>query len=722
MYFPTDFAIPEKKPKESNNEGLTKEDLVLCSNCGNKQTPASINCIDCNKSYCQLCDNVIHSITVFSNHTRNQINKVKREENAEEKQIQHFCEVHEESLVTLYCPECEKLICLDCLVESHQKHGVIKPEKACELYFQPKEMIEACELIKNSSNLMNENHEILLKEKNNLTKQKKEAYAKITQKSKILYQEVENKIKSLRAEVDNKIDVQIINIDKKIVTLEKNKKIEKNIKTNISNIKKAIQNSDHTHWIKNALNIKRLAKISSKKIELPTIEKQYFQDDLDITTSLNSIKKITILNNNATKKENIELISSKNEKIKIKFNLLDKNDKEIEREEGEIKGIEKEDMGKRSISQTITEELKKNQSKWAEKEKHQQKKGGEKEGGGEKEKGVKKVELLTPSEFVFVARSSLIRNLFLEIDNEIEMHDVQKKRRYGDTVRLKMKFLASSNIKTYLSEIDLVAIMERERRKKQKENKNKNEINNEKQKEKGKGKEKENKIEKEKEKEKEKEIDGNQDEKKYDGSLTLHKRGPKKIINVYDILDNFKIAFFYPEMNYDSKQKIITFNGTYDHPITIKSKKLLSPNILNYFLYFEVKLLEMSENTAFGVGAVPYNHLLMGMPGWRDSIGYHSDDGKCFINDGFGDKYGPLFNINDIVGLAINFKDKYAFYTLNGQKLNVVGKGNKLFQNFIAPAFGWNHGSVKFQINLGSSPFAYDIENDKNIKKRSFFF
>ena len=68
------------------------------------------------------------------------------------------------------------------------------------------------------------------------------------------------------------------------------------------------------------------------------------------------------------------------------------------------------------------------------------------------------------------------------------------------------------------------------------------------------------------------------------------------------------------------------------------------------------------------------------MPGWyKGSWGYHGDDGKLFIENGYGvepsEDFGApgTFCAGDVVGVGLNMNTGTGFCTRNGKKL-AMGK------------------------------------------------
>lgn len=73
------------------------------------------------------------------------------------------------------------------------------------------------------------------------------------------------------------------------------------------------------------------------------------------------------------------------------------------------------------------------------------------------------------------------------------------------------------------------------------------------------------------------------------------------------------------------------------------------------------------------------------MPGWyRAAWGYHGDDGALFHNNELGTPYGPTYARGDVVGCAIDFTSKSAFFTKNGDR---VGEGESYFIPFRLVSF-----------------------------------
>uniref|UniRef100_K3W6V9 F-box domain-containing protein n=1 Tax=Globisporangium ultimum (strain ATCC 200006 / CBS 805.95 / DAOM BR144) TaxID=431595 RepID=K3W6V9_GLOUD len=77
-----------------------------------------------------------------------------------------------------------------------------------------------------------------------------------------------------------------------------------------------------------------------------------------------------------------------------------------------------------------------------------------------------------------------------------------------------------------------------------------------------------------------------------------------------------------------------------------------------------------SDMSSIGVGT-PRFRLMDKQPGWdRQSFGYHGDDGRFYHNTGYGQHFGPSFDIGDTVGCGVwrdtQTSHSSVFFTNNG--------------------------------------------------------
>ena len=93
--------------------------------------------------------------------------------------------------------------------------------------------------------------------------------------------------------------------------------------------------------------------------------------------------------------------------------------------------------------------------------------------------------------------------------------------------------------------------------------------------------------------------------------------------------------------------------------------------------YFEVKLIKASQEgvVRVGIGLGHYSYSGDSMPGWStDGIGYHSDDGKLFHEEGKPELtvYGPICGVGDVMGCGADFEEGSldrvrVWFTKNGE-------------------------------------------------------
>lgn len=98
------------------------------------------------------------------------------------------------------------------------------------------------------------------------------------------------------------------------------------------------------------------------------------------------------------------------------------------------------------------------------------------------------------------------------------------------------------------------------------------------------------------------------------------------------------------------------------------------------FNYFEFKVIRASQasftaDVRVGIGLGHIGYSAEAMPGWStDSIGYHSDDGKLFHEEGKPERthYGPVCNVGDVMGCGADFEEGTpdrvrVWFTKNGE-------------------------------------------------------
>jgi len=149
----------------------------------------------------------------------------------------------------------------------------------------------------------------------------------------------------------------------------------------------------------------------------------------------------------------------------------------------------------------------------------------------------------------------------------------------------------------------------------------------------------------------------------------------------------------------------------------VRTNHPIPPSVGHF--YFEITIKNKGRDGYIGIGLCAGSTSMNRLPGWeKHSYGYHGDDGNAFCFSGTGNKYGPTFSSDDVIGCCVNFLDHTCFYTKNGQKLEVafrdldrkegVGKSpTKLY-----PCVGLRTPGEEIEANFGQTPFVFDIESE----------
>ncbi|ORZ37980.1 concanavalin A-like lectin/glucanase domain-containing protein, partial [Catenaria anguillulae PL171] len=131
-------------------------------------------------------------------------------------------------------------------------------------------------------------------------------------------------------------------------------------------------------------------------------------------------------------------------------------------------------------------------------------------------------------------------------------------------------------------------------------------------------------------------------------------------------------------------------------------------------LYYEVTIVSMQPRTTFAIGlsTVPYPGFRL--PGWHDwSIGFHSDDGRLFVNDdSVGQPYALPYRIEDVVGVGVDTGSGKAFFTRNGAKLpDVLCTDVPAPRLTVKPCIGADD-ECTVRVNFGTAPFKWEVANE----------
>lgn len=139
------------------------------------------------------------------------------------------------------------------------------------------------------------------------------------------------------------------------------------------------------------------------------------------------------------------------------------------------------------------------------------------------------------------------------------------------------------------------------------------------------------------------------------------------------------------------------------------------PSEMDLF-YFEVEILEPGHDSSIGIGLAPRGHSLGGMPGWYSgSYGYHCDDGQKFEGDeiGMGREWGPCCTRGDVVGCALDLKQRLMFFTKNGKMIGVAFEN--VAQDQYYPVVGSFSDGSKVRVCFEPSNWMFDLELERRL-------
>ena len=120
--------------------------------------------------------------------------------------------------------------------------------------------------------------------------------------------------------------------------------------------------------------------------------------------------------------------------------------------------------------------------------------------------------------------------------------------------------------------------------------------------------------------------------------------------------------------------------------------------------YFEIEFLEAAQSVvAIGIGSRLHQGSL---PGWDDgTVGYHGDDGKCYLSSKYGKVMGTGFGrAGDVIGCGVDARTGCVYFTRNGTAVSSVMTG---VTGYYYPLVGAD-ARAKVRVNFGhDAPFRY---------------
>ncbi|KYK60437.1 hypothetical protein DCS_01574 [Drechmeria coniospora] len=127
--------------------------------------------------------------------------------------------------------------------------------------------------------------------------------------------------------------------------------------------------------------------------------------------------------------------------------------------------------------------------------------------------------------------------------------------------------------------------------------------------------------------------------------------------------------------------------------------------------YFEVQILHgKRDDITIAVGFSAKNTSLSRAVGWEpESWGYHGDDGRTYAGQNLGRTYASSFDVGDVIGCGVNFRDHTAFFTRNGVNLGVAF--TDVDRSKMYPTVTLKKSGEQVLANFGQSPFVYNIDD-----------
>ena len=150
--FPTAFFVNRMEEVFSVMKKSEPKEDVKCEECSS--LPSVAFCQQCSKYICVKCDEAHKTMYVFSTHKVVSIDSLRTtmtKNTADSLPMVHQeikCSKHRDELLKLYCHDCDKLVCRDCILIDHKDHEyafVIDAAPQCKL--EIKDKVEAVKKI-----------------------------------------------------------------------------------------------------------------------------------------------------------------------------------------------------------------------------------------------------------------------------------------------------------------------------------------------------------------------------------------------------------------------------------------------------------------------------------------------------------------------------------------------------------------------------------------------
>ncbi|KAJ3433227.1 eukaryotic elongation factor 2 kinase-related [Anaeramoeba flamelloides] len=158
-------------------------------------------------------------------------------------------------------------------------------------------------------------------------------------------------------------------------------------------------------------------------------------------------------------------------------------------------------------------------------------------------------------------------------------------------------------------------------------------------------------------------------------------------------------------------------NKEKEEAIIIHSVRPIPSEFTQY--YFEVTILNLPSNKDMNIsiGLVRYLDNLTGVIGEiENSFGYHSSTGNFFHSNTNGLNFGPTYTKGDTIGVCLDRKKRFVYYTKNQENLGIALRESPLLDKPVYPAISISQPNVKIKINFGKDDFLFNPYNLSKIR------
>ncbi|POG59481.1 hypothetical protein GLOIN_2v1721809 [Rhizophagus irregularis DAOM 181602=DAOM 197198] len=169
-------------------------------------------------------------------------------------------------------------------------------------------------------------------------------------------------------------------------------------------------------------------------------------------------------------------------------------------------------------------------------------------------------------------------------------------------------------------------------------------------------------------------------------------------------------------MNHNNESNVASASSQPLPPSYTQQSFALQPPTDSWFFYYEVTILSNPnyDKTTIAIGLATKPYPAFRLTGCNlNSVGYHSDEGKKFHNDGLtGTKYAEKWGeIGDVIGCGYYPNTGQVFFTKNGKNLGIAYTG---LLHVWFPTIG-SDGVCSLKVNFGQDEFKYRRANGMSV-------